>query len=46
MEIDTFSIKQDIYMYVGTIFAEVLSITKFKNRLLIDQFEYSTPFSN
>lgn len=46
MEIDTISIKQDIYMYVGTIFAKVLSITKFKNRLLIDQFEYSTPFSN
>lgn len=29
MEIDTFSIKQDIYMYVGTIFAEELSNNKF-----------------
>lgn len=29
MEIDTISIKQDIYMYVGTIFAEVLSNNKF-----------------
>lgn len=46
MEIDTISIKQDIYMYVGLFLLRYYQITNFKNRLLIDQFEYSTPFSN